>query len=293
MEVSQASVFALSLVFASLLLLVAADALASTDNVSNALQTGQSYNIQITLSKQADTAIRLEARTAPLRKILKAIADKTGAQIHYSVLPAAPVTATCVGANVGQVMDCLVAKQVGLVAHKPQKDKPAEFWLLGSSVGSCQAVTVVPSEPPIQAETEQQLTPEVQAEIDQGNQNQSDKLISQFKNAKDKAERAEALNNLISVGKIDDPNVRNALQDAMADKNEGIRAQALETLANLDQDNLADYVDKAMQDPSPEVRMAALNKATGQVDLLERAVADKDRTVSQYAASLLKALKKQ
>ncbi len=147
--------------------------------------------------------------------------------------------------------------------------------------------------PSIQTATEQQSTPEQQAAIEQGNQNQSDMLIRQFKNAKDKAERAEALNNLISVGKIDDPNVRNALQDAMADKNEGIRAQALETLANLDQDNLAQYVDKAMQDPSPEVRMAALNKATGQVDLLERAVADKDRTVSQYAASLLKALKKQ
>lgn len=62
------------------------------------------------------------------------------------------MTATCVGANVGQVMDCLVAKQVGLVAHKAQKGKPAEFWLLGSSVGSCQAVTVAQAAKlPIQA----------------------------------------------------------------------------------------------------------------------------------------------
>ena len=121
MEVSQASVVALSPVFASLLLLVAADAFALADTVSKALQASQPSSIQLTLSKQAQTAIRLEARAALLGQILKAIADKTGAVIHYSVLPPEPVTATCVGANVRQVMECLVAKQVGLVAHKPQK----------------------------------------------------------------------------------------------------------------------------------------------------------------------------
>lgn len=87
-------------------------------------------SIQITLTEQKDSAIHLEARQAPLGQILKEIATKTGAIIHYSVLPETPVTATCAGANIGQVMDCLVAKQVGLVAHKNQKDNPAEFWLL-------------------------------------------------------------------------------------------------------------------------------------------------------------------
>jgi hypothetical protein len=282
---------ALTLFFACLLLHLPE---ASAGNeIANHGALRQPSNIQLTLSKQAPASIHLEARQAPLAQILKEIARKTGAIIHYSVLPEEPVTATCAGINAGQIMDCLVGKQIGLVAHKPQKDKPAEFWLLGSSVGSCQAVTIAPYESPNPAEIEQQPTPEAQAEIEQANQDQSDKLIAQFKSAKDKAERAEALNNLISVGKIDDPNVRNALQDAMADKDDSIRAQALETLTNLDQDNLAEYVDKAMQDPSPEVRMAALNKASGQVDLLERAVADKDRAVSQFATSLLEALKKQ
>ncbi|NOU21786.1 MAG: hypothetical protein HOO93_08345 [Methyloglobulus sp.] len=139
---------ALPHVFVCLLVLVATNALASTDNVSNTLQTNQPSSIQLTLSKQTNTTIRLEARAAPLAQILKAIADKTGANIHYSVLPEAPATATCVGANVGQVMDCLVAKQVGLVAHKAKKDKPAEFWLLGYSVGSSQAVMVAQAAKP-------------------------------------------------------------------------------------------------------------------------------------------------
>ena len=110
------------------------------------------------------------------------------------MLPEAPLTATCVGANVGQVMDCLVAKQVGLVAHKPNQDKPAEFWLLGSSVGSCQAVTVMPT-PQNMATRGRSIepTPEEQAQIDKANQEQSNLLLEQLKNAKSAELRAEAV----------------------------------------------------------------------------------------------------
>ena len=212
----QASVLAFPLVFACLLSLVVVDALARTGNVSNALQASQLVSINLTLSKQADTAIRLEARAAPLGQILKAIADKTSAIIHYSVLPEAPVTATCVGANVGQVMDCLVAKQVGLVAHKAQKDKPAEFWLLGSSVGSCQAVTVAPTASPVQAAAEQP-TPEEQAQIDQALQEQTDQLLKQAQ-SKDPNQRAEAIGNIAAIGLKDDPAIDETLRSAMNDK---------------------------------------------------------------------------
>jgi hypothetical protein len=99
-------------------------------------------SIQIFMSGQNHNAIRLEARLAPLGKILKEITAKTGAVIHYSVLPEAPVTAICAGANILQLMDCLLANQVSLVANKPEPGKPAEFWVLSSSVGSCKAMTV-------------------------------------------------------------------------------------------------------------------------------------------------------
>ena len=219
-----------ALFFACLVLRLSAAFASAEQPVSNALQTSQPASINLTLSKHADTAIRLEARSVPLAQILKAIADKTGVNIHYSVLPEAPVTATCVGANVGQIMDCLVAKQVGLVAHKPQKDKPAEFWLLGSSVGSCQAVTVVPSASLIEEETEQEPTPEEQAQVDQAMQEQSDRFLEQAK-GKDPAKRAEAISNLISGGVKDDPSVFKTLEEAMADKNANVRAQAIAALA--------------------------------------------------------------
>jgi len=279
---------ALTLFFACLLLHVPA-ASAGSEITGNGAALRQPSNVRLTLSGQAPANIHLEARQAPLAQILKEIARKTGSIIHYSVLPEALVTATCAGINAGQIMDCLVGTQIGLVAHKPQKDKPAEFWLLGSSVGSCRPVTLEQPTPPIQAAIEQQpeSTPEEQAQIEQGNQDQSDALLEQFKNSKDKSVRAEALNNLVSVGKIDDPNVRRVLEEAMTDKDDSIRAQAVETLANLDKENSTDYLNRALQDKSPEVRMAALSKAGGQVEILQRALSDPDINLSRYAAEML------
>jgi hypothetical protein len=285
----QASVLFLPPFFASLLLLVATHAFASADNVSNALQTSQPSSINLTLSKQADTAIRLEARTAPLGQILKAIADKTGAQIHYSVLPEAPVTATCVGANVGQVMDCLVAKQVGLVAHKAQKDKPAEFWLLGSSVGSCQAVMVAPSALPAQAMVEQQPTPEEQAEIDRITQEQSDQLLKQTE-SKDSTERSSAIGNLGSVGVKDDPNVDAALRDALDDEDANVRSQAIASIVQRGGDDVNDQISQALKDKTAIVRIAAVSTITDDVALLNQAVNDKDQSVREIAKSKLENL---
>lgn len=271
--------------------LKSATAIAGAESIDTAAQSG----IQIHLSSQKDSAIRLEVRQAPLAKILNELAEKTGAIVHYSVLPEAPVTATCVGANVWQLMDCLVAKQVGKVANKPESGQPAEFWLLGSSVGSCQAVTVAPEATPtlVIKDQQSQPTPEEQAQIDQGNQNQSDLYLEQFKKSKDKGERTEALNNLASVGKIDDPNVRRTLEEAMTDKDASIRAQAIETLANIDKDNVTDYLNRALQDKSPDVRIAALGKAGDQIEVLERALSDTDINVSQYAGAMLAEIKKQ
>lgn len=283
--------FVLALFFAYLVLRVSAAFASAEQSVSNALQTGQPASINLTLSKQANTAIRLEARAAQLAQILKAIADKTGVNIHYSVLPEAPVTATCVGANVGQIMDCLVAKQVGLVAHKPQKDKPAEFWLLGSSVGSCQAVTVAPTALPIAA-VEQPPTPEEQAQADQAMQEQSDLLLEQAK-SKEPSQRAEAITNLISGGMKDDPNVRKALEEALTDKDATIRANAITALAQREGEGATEELRQALNDTDVNVRLMVVDHAGNDSVLLQQALADKDPMIRDYAASKLEALNTQ
>jgi HEAT repeats len=293
MEVSQASVFALSLVFASLMWPVAANALASPDNVSNALQTSQLSSINLTLSKQADTAIRLEARAAPLGQILKAIADKTGVNIHYSVLPEAPVTATCVGANVGQVMDCLVAKQVGLVAHKPQKDKPAEFWLLGSSVGSCQAVMVAACPLPTQSVAEQAPTAEEQPKADQMLQEQIDQLLKQAQ-SKDPSIRSMAINSLGSLGAKNDPNVDEALRNGLTDKDVNVRSQAISAIAERGGENVEEQLSLALKDKDVSVRLSVVGLAKeDDIGIFQQALNDSDPTVKELAQSRLQAVTSQ
>lgn len=275
-------------VFASLMLLVAANALARTGNLSNALQTGQPASIQITLSKQADTAIRLEARAAQLGQILKAIADKTGANIHYSVLPEAPVTATCVGANVGQIMDCLVAKQVGLVAHKPQKNKPAEFWLLGSSVGSCQAVTLASTLP--KQEAKEKPSAEALAEMERQTREQTDEMLK-LARSKNANERYSAIGNLGAMGSNDDPNVDQVLRDAMSDKDTNVRIQAIASIVQRGGDDIADQLGRALQDKEVNVRMSAINVAKD-ITILQQALNDNDPALRELAQIRLDELAK-
>lgn len=270
------------------LLLVAPLAIADKREVNNAAQT----HIQITLSAQKDSGIRLEARQTPLGQILKEIANKTGSYIHYSVLPEALVTATCVGANVSQIMDCLVAKRVGLVTHSPKQGKPTEFWVLGSCVGSCQAVTIEPAIPQTQTATDQQhkrITKE-QAQIEQTKQEQSDKLLEQAR-AKDPEQRYEAITRLISEGvKNDDPNVRKALEEALADKEANVRAQAVYALARREGKGAAKELRQAMRDKDANVRLMAVNYAGNDTVLLQQALTDKDLMIHDIALSKLKAL---
>jgi hypothetical protein len=248
-------------------------------------------SVSLQIGNQAGAEFKLEVRQAPLAQVLKEIAAKTGARIHYSVLPEAPVSATCVSSTVRQIMDCLVAKQVGLVANKPEQGKPAEFWLLGSSVGSCKAMTVEPIAAQAQAATTPQpeLTPKQQAQADQAMQVQSDQFLELTK-AKEPGQRAEAISNLISGGMKDDPHVRKALVDAMTDKDANVRAQAVTALARREGEGASDQLRQALKDSDTTVRMMVVDNAGNDASLLQQALADKDPMIRNYAASKLEAL---
>lgn len=248
-------------------------------------QTSIQPSIQIVLSKQKDSAIRMEIRQAPLGQVLKAIAEKTGAIIHYSVLPEAPVTATCVGANVGQIMDCLVAKQLGLVAHKPQKDKTAEFWLLGSSVGSCQAVTVASAKARHQVASQPTDLAQNNAALDKEQQIQIEAALKQAK-SKDKDERATALYNLGLLGQGDNPEVRKALEEAIADQDPNVRTQAITSLMQREGEDTPE-VQQALKDKDMNVRMAVVGSLNTDIQLLQQALTDSEQSIRDLAQSKL------
>jgi hypothetical protein len=110
----------------------------------------QLASIQLTLSEQAPATLYLEARHVPLGQVLKEIVSKTGARIHYSVLPDEPVTATCASVTVKQVMECLLGSRVDRIYRKLPETlltkakaglvknsiQPQEILQLGSSYGN-------------------------------------------------------------------------------------------------------------------------------------------------------------
>ena len=249
-------------------------------------------NIRLTTTRVPGAELRLEARQAPLAQILKEIAKRTDTRIHYSVLPEAPVTATCVGASVKQIMNCLVGSQLGLVAQSAEQNAPDEFWVLGSSVGSCQAMTLESAAPLTQEiSDEAEPTPEEQMQAEQAMQEQSERLLEQAK-TKDPKQRAEAIANLASSGVKDDPNIRRVLEESLSDKDAQVRAQAIATLAKREGEGAADALRQAYRDQDSNVRLMAVDHAGNDASLLQQAMTDKDPMIRQYAATKLEALTK-
>jgi HEAT repeats len=314
MDTSQASLVALPLFFASLMLLAAANALASADNVSNALQASQPSSIQITLSKQANTAISLEARTAPLGQILKAIADKTGAQIHYSMLPPEPVTATCTGHTVSGLLECLLGSRVDRIYRYPRPGavklnvakssvarpnfdnpstakplnalaqntaiQPEEIWLLATNTPISPSMTknaLAQTQVPETPATPPEATAEEQAQIEDAIKMASSKNVD---------ERSTGLYNLGLIGHKDDPNIRKALEEALADKDANVRTQAITALIQREGEDASLEVQQALKDKDVNVRMAVLSNVYD-AELLQQALADSDQSVRNYAASKL------
>ncbi len=259
--------------------------------------TGNQMNIHLEFPEGKETAIRLETKAAPLNQIIKTIGKKTGAVFHYSFLPETPITATCAGATLKQVMECLLAKRIGIIEQQPEKNKPAEFWLLASSLETCQPVNHAPDErtkidaKPLShnangGESFSQSTGMTRQEI-------SGTLLEQLKNAENIEQKAQALANIAADGNIADPKVRAALDNAVQDENPLIRGQALSALVNLDKESASDLLTHALHDNDASVRLIALDHAGEDIEILNQALADSDPGVREFAAVKLQSMTKQ
>lgn len=239
-------------------------------------------SIKFSQSVTSGAQLQLDVKQALLPDIIKEIAAKTKVEIHYSVLPEIPVTATCVAGKVQQLMECLVGKQIGVVSHKPEGGTQEQIWLIGSSMSVCSSASAVVPE----ADTAAYEPPQPP------DKKQSNTLLGRLKNAKTSAERVEALGQMTMGADIKDPKVRKALNDALADGDPNIRSQALSAYTQLDKDNAVDAIGRALNDEDRVVRMAAIDTAADNLDLLEQAVNDRDASVGNYAAAKLAQLKR-
>ncbi len=257
--------------------------------------------IQLTVNPLSQPAIQFEATQAPLKVILNQFAEKTGAVIHFSVLPEEPVTATCAGDTVKQVMECLLGSRVDRVYRKVN-DKPAknilaknaiqkeEIWILGSRYGQAANNTMACT---LDASKTTQAKP-IDSMVDESPQDELMRIVQFSGNGVLADLRKEALSMLALAGKTGNPEtdaqIVETLQDAFKDQDAEIRAQAVVGLSHQDMDN-SEMLHEAIQDKSVDVRLMAVDHTPNDTPdgkmLLREAMRDKDDTVRTKAREKL------
>jgi hypothetical protein len=244
---------------------------------------------QIRLTQNPDAGFYLVANQAPVAVILDKIARTTHILIHYSLLPDAPVTATCNAATVSGLLKCLLGSQVDRVYRYPQPTdlnaanalsasaQPEEVWLLATNMPVKPGISQNVSTPakdfvaPVQSPEERALIEETLKQAASANT----------------GERAGALHNLGLIGNKDDADILKTLKEAMTDKNANIRMQAITSLMQREGENAALEVQQALKDDDVNVRMAVLSNVHNDTAILQQALSDSDKTIRDLAASKL------
>lgn len=251
-------------------------------------------NVRLVITENMGTELQLEARQAPLMKVLDNLASKTGVRINYSVLPEELVTATCVGPTVKQIMECLLARKADLVfrySRQPSKigfrEQPVEVWVLGAKFGVDQNNVVACSSPGNQ----QQTLPLAETAKIGPEQDETDDLVK-MASSKIPAERAEAIGRLMAGGREGDAVVKETLETALSDKDARVRVQAISSLAHREGAGASAALQEALRDGDVSVRLTAVDNAGSDIALLRQALTDTDATVRQLAGIRLEPLLK-
>lgn len=256
--------------------------------------------INFILDRQEQPALRLDAQQAPLGQILKQIADKTSSVVHYSVLPEEPVTATCAGATVKQVMECLLGNKVDRVyrrttlAKSPLKPADSgvaaeEIWILGARYGNTGSnVSCILDGSQTGASEQHDMN-------DMGLPQHALMRMTQIMNNPMYAELGKQALSMLAAGgktgdaKTDDEIVK-TLENALQDKNPEARAQAVFGLTQQDQSNTG-ILREALQDNNADVRLMAVDSAKADTEqgqaVLREALNDSDETVRALAEQKL------
>lgn len=256
-------------------------------------------NTHISLQK-LDDKLLLEARHAPLIQILKTIADKTGALIHYSVLPQAPVTATCAGLTVKAVMECLLGNRVDRIYRQMPATKgiktvslngkvnlqPIEIWLMGSRFSSVPNTMQCTLDGNRLTNNPTANNPTPDLALLRMAQVTGDPRFTELKK--------QAIAILAAQGKTGNPalddEVIDTLQQALTDPDAETRAQAVFGMMNQDSTN-TEVLHDALQDNNPDVRLMAVDSADANNPaaqaILQEALNDRDETVKAAASAKL------
>jgi hypothetical protein len=248
-----------------------------------------------------DAMLQLEVKQVPLANVLKTLSAKTGTPIHYSVLPEGLITATCVGKALKPVLECLLDHKADVIIrykNEPKKgitetDSIAEAWVLGAKLeavptnGLCKADGSQGEIKLIDKSKTKTPTDPASAKL-----TQTDRMLKIVEDGTPE-ERAQAIGDLLMIGREDDPKVKAMLERAVHDPEDSVRAQAISTLTHREDysEHATEIIRGALEDPSVDVRLMAVDGIIDNEELLQQASHDPDETIRSYATSKLDELR--
>jgi len=231
---------------------------------------------RINIHKQAHS-LTLSAQHASFKQALTQLTQATGAVIHYTRLPSEEINGVCTGANVHQIMTCLLQGKADLISRQSPKttstsnaQTSTEIWVLtpscpndaSDSVASAKSTTNNPIEP-----TEK---------------NPIDNLLEQT-SSEDHNIRAQALATLAFADPKHESKIHDTLINALSDPNAQVRVQAIAGIAKRKSADASILLKQALQDSDASVRLMAIDHVGDDINLLQQALTDSDQSVRTLA----------
>jgi len=259
-------------------------------------KTSSNAIVNMVISNNKGSELQLEVRQMPLAEALDTIARKANVIIHYSVLPEGLITATCVGSELKQILECLLDKKADIIVRNSNasskinnKAEGAEAWILGTrlssspTAGNCVATSTDTNSPSllrINEENSHQISTLENDKIDE---------ILKRAESKNPNQQIEAIRDLLTIGRKGDPSIKTALDKALIDQNENVRAQAISTLSHLEGSSSHGAIQEAINDASANVRMKAVD-GTNDIPTLQQAINDSNESIRSLASAKLELL---
>jgi hypothetical protein len=236
--------------------------------------------------------LKLTVEQMSLPSVLKQIAKKKQFPLHLDGLPEKLISMTCTGTELRQIMECLLDNKADLIVRYQQANlknnsKPgiAEAWIIPSNSDHVGIDTNKPSLP-VNAD---EVGTQANINTDGNKIAKIDNLLDKAQSS-DKRQKAAALGALLAAGRKGDSSVRNVLEQALADDDPEVRAQALSSLVHREGNDAMFAVQQGLHDESEDVRLIAVEGIKDDIALLQQAINDSDEVVRSLAEIKLQLL---
>lgn len=234
-------------------------------------------------------------------EIVKALARQFGIRFHYAALPHKTINADCSVADWPALIDCLFGRPVDAVyrygrdgASGSAMQTVVEVWLMPLGQDGSTGQQGLPDRKsdgshtsPTHVAIGSDVAKRREAVPDQSDNQQA--LLAAV-NDGNAAKRADAIRRLAFEQDLPPEKLRGIIQQTLNDADAGVRAQALEAMANAEgSEGLEPILLEMLQDKDPRVRSMVVEHADRFPDILNAALTDRNPEVSEFARLKLEA----